>query len=88
MPAVSAAMPGPMVASLALVPASLTATCHYEAAWLAELRSLRFHARGDLRHVRNNVAAQPHRIRRASLAGRVAALGRRATDVKDNDTGQ
>jgi hypothetical protein len=83
MPTVSAAMPGPVVMAVLVASAY-----HDEATWLAELRPLRFHARGYLRHVRNNVGAQPHRVGRAGLARRVAALRRRAIDAINKDTGQ
>lgn len=78
MPAVSAAMPGPVVMVVLVASAY-----HYEATWLAELRPLRFHASGYLRDIRNDVGAQAHRVGRAGLAGRVAALRRRAIDVMD-----
>jgi hypothetical protein len=84
MPAVPAAMPGPVVAAVLVT----SAACHDEPTGFAELRSLRFHARGDLRYIRNDVGAQPHCIRCASLAGRIAALGGRTIDANDNDAGQ
>jgi hypothetical protein len=82
MVAVPAAVPGAM--TVAMMPAASAA--HGDAAWLAELRRLRVHARCDLGHVRNEIRAQPHRIGRAGLAGRIAALCARAIEATNHYT--
>src|ERR1700747_2609177 len=48
---------------------------HGDAARFAELPVLRFHAGCDPGHVGNDVGTKPHRVGRARLTGRIAALG-------------
>ena len=47
---------------------------HGDAARFAELSILRFHAGRDPGHVGDDVGAKPHRVGRAGLARRIAAL--------------
>src|SRR5580704_7905072 len=64
MPAVPSAMDvTPAVARLMLT----AAAGHRRTALLAELRAFCVHTCRDFRHVRNDVGAKPHRIRRAGL---------------------
>ena len=56
-------------------------TAHGDTARFAELPVLRFHARRDPGHVGDDVGTKPHRIGRARLTGRIAALGRCAIET-------
>jgi hypothetical protein len=48
---------------------------HGQSARRAELRGFCFHACGDLRHIRDGIAAQPHGVGRTGLLGAGAAWG-------------
>ena len=81
MPAVPAiVMVSVVVPSVRSVSAASTAV-HNDATGLAELRPLCLHTGRDFSNVRNEIAAQPHRVRRASLTGGVIALSRGAVQM-------
>ncbi len=61
-----------------VVPTASATTVHNDTTGLTELRPLGLHAGRDLGNVGNEIAAQPHRIGRASLAGGVIGLSRSA----------
>jgi len=73
-----------MVVMPVIVPVTVRrAAAHGDAARLAELRVLRSHAGRDPGHVRNDVGTKPHRIRRARLTGRIAALSGCAVETTE-----
>jgi hypothetical protein len=51
---------------------------HRDPAFLIDLRVFRFHAGGDLRHVRNDIAAEAYGLRRTRLASFLQDLFLRA----------
>lgn len=70
-----------MVSVVAPAMAAASTTIHNEATGLAELRPLCLHTSRDLSDVRDEITAQPHSIRRASLTGGVIALSRGAVQM-------
>lgn len=83
-----AAMPA-MVLVVVMVPRpSLFSAVHGDAARLAQLRMFGLHAGGDLGHVRNDVGAQSHGVRCASLPFSIGALRIRAADAVSECTGE
>ena len=74
-----------MVVMPVIVPVTVRrAATHGDAARLAELRVLRFHAGRDPAHVGNDVGTKPHRIGRARLTRRIAALSGCAVETTES----
>jgi hypothetical protein len=88
-PISTAMMPAmPVSAMVRFVLAALAAGGHGGAAFGAELRTFRQHAGRDLRHIGDDVGAQSHGVRRASLLGLGATLSVCPIGWTEQRTGQ
>lgn len=79
------AMPSPPIMAMTRF---LLASSHRHTARLTELRIFRVHAGRDFRNVRNEVGAQPHRVRCARLLGFRIALSIGAIEAPEKRANQ